>query len=196
MKDINEKLKNIGKLSVSEISKAIDDKGFSERPFSKTSSKKISINDLSPKIKTVFAEESIRRAVKKYAEEHEGLTVDEIAELTDLTRNTVQKHLNNLCNLREVYSIKKGKRMTLYFPNGKPLWNVGTIRFEWGSSIFEVTLSRGQSDKLFFHILEKRYTILDGEKPEGGILLPLEGLNEFINGLKKISDKVEVGKNG
>src|SRR4030042_1596185 len=120
--DINQKLKNIQKLSVSEINKTVNNKNYSERLFTQSTTEK-TINDLSPEIKSVFAEESIRSAVKKYGM-HEGLTVDELAHITGLTRNTVQKHLNNLCNLRDVYSIKKGKRMTLYFPNGKPLWSV------------------------------------------------------------------------
>lgn len=193
MKDISERLKDIEKLSVSKISKAISNKDFSEKPFSHKSPE--DMNALSPEMRTAFAEESVRRAVKKYGEQHEGLTRDEIAKLTGLTSRTVQKHLDSLSKLREIYSITKGKRMTLYFPNGKPLWSVKTERFEWPPTIFEVKLAKGPNDKLFFHILEKRYSILEGEKPEGGILLPLEAIDDFIKGLKKIAEEVEVGEN-
>lgn len=187
MKDINEKLREINKLSVSEIVKAVDNDKFYETEITK---EKRDFNKLSPEMKSVISAESIRNAVKKHGLP-DGLTIDEIVELTDLTRKTVEKHLKTLCNLREVYSIKKGKRMTLFFPNGKPLWGVGSKRFEWGNTIFEVTLARGFNEKLFFHILEKRYSILDGEKPEGGILLPVEGIFEFTKELEKLAKKVD-----
>lgn len=187
MKDINEKLREINKLSVSEIVKAVDNDKFYETEITK---EKRDFNKLSPEMKSVISAESIRNAVKKHGLP-DGLTIDEIVELTDLTRKTVEKHLKTLCNLREVYSIKKGKRMTLFFPNGKPLWGVGSKRFEWGNTIFEVTLARGFNEKLFFHILEKRYSILDGEKPEGGILLPVEGIYEFTKELEKLAKKVD-----
>ena len=193
MKDISARLKDIEKLSVSEISKTINHKNSLEESISHKSPEEM--NALSPEMRTAFAEESIRRAVKIYGETHEGLTVDEIAKLTKLSSRTVQRHLDNLCKLREIYSITKGKRMTLYFPNGKPLWSVGSLRFEWPPSIFEVKLAKGPNNKLFLHILEKRYSILEGEKPEGGILLPLEGLNDFIKGLKKMTDEIEVKEN-
>lgn len=194
MEDISEKLKDIRKLSVSDIAKTVNHKTISKKDFIQKSTKS-TIKDLGPEMKSVLAEESIRKAVKKYGVQEEGLTIDEIMKITGLARKTVDKHLNTLSKLREIYSVKKGKRMTLYFPNGKPLWGVGTQRFEWGPSIFEVTLARGPNKKLFFHILEKRYSILDGERPEGGILLPKEGLDDFIKGLKKMSNKVEVEKN-
>ena len=191
MDDITQRLKDITKLSASEISKIITNKNYIKEPFTQKSENK-SLNDLSPEMRTIFAEEKIRSFVKQYGEINNGLTVDEIAKLTGYSHKTVTKHLNTLTKLREVYSITKGKRMTLYFPNGKPLWAVGKQRFQWGSNILEVTLAKGPEKKLFFHILEKRYTILEGEKAEGGILVPFEGIDDFIKGLKKLKENVKV----
>lgn len=191
MDDIAKRLKDISKLSASEISKIVSNKNYEKEPYTQKSENK-SLNDLSPEMRTVFAEEKIRSFVKQYGEINNGLTVDEIVKLTGYSHKTVAKHLNTLTKLREVYSITKGKRMTLYFPNGKPLWDVGRQRFEWGSNIIEATLARGPEKKLFFHILEKRYSILEGEKAEGGILIPVEGFDDFIKGLKKLKENIEV----
>ncbi len=191
MDDMTKRLKDISKLSASEISKIVSNKNYVKEPYTQKSENK-ALNDLSPEMRTIFAEEKIRSSVKQFGEINNGLTVDEIAKLTGYSYKTVAKHLNTLTKLREVYSITKGKRMTLYFPNGKPLWDVGRQRFEWGSNIIEATLARGPEKKLFFHILEKRYSILEGEKAEGGILIPIEGFDDFIKGLKKLKENVEV----
>lgn len=187
MRNNNKNLKKIRELSVSGINKAIRNKEFtdSEVPFDEWA--KNEIKNISPEVKSALVEEAVRRAVRKYGED--GLTIDEIVKITGYARSTIQNHLNNLCALREIYSIKRGKRLTLYYPNGKPLWGIGTSKFEIGPSIFEITLARGPGNRLYYHILEKKYTILEGEKAEGGILLPVEGLNNFIEELKKLEKK-------
>lgn len=190
---MKQKIKKISDLSVSQICKMIkhdeilDDEETTLGEWVNDSLKNISLDD-----RSILIQEAIRRAVRKYGED--GLTADEITKITGFSRATVEKHLKTLCGLREIYSVKKGKRLILYYPNGKPLWGIGTKKFEWGNTILEVTVAKGPKDKLFFHILEKRYSILEGERAEGGILLPIEGLNDFIEGLRELANKLEVIK--
>ncbi len=156
--------------------------------------KKEVLSRLSPDAKELVVRESIRRVIRKYGED--GLTIDEIVELTGHSRSAVKKHLDSLCALREVYCLKKNKKLTLYYPNGKPLHTVGKKRLEWESDwknnpIFEITVNMGPKDRLFLHIIEKKFTILEGETAEGAIMVPLDHLDDFIEALKELKKEVE-----
>lgn len=100
-------------------------------------------------------------------------------------------HLRVLEGLREVYSQKKNGKLTLYYPNGKPLHNLGKKRIESANSILEISIAQGQKKKLFFYILEKKYTIIDGEVSEGAVLLPLESLDEFVEALRTFREEFQ-----
>jgi DNA-binding transcriptional ArsR family regulator len=75
-----------------------------------------------------LAQDKVRRTVRKYGED--GITVSEIIEVTGLARNTVDKHLTRLRQLREVYRQKRDKQTYFYYPNGKPLHSFGKKRIE------------------------------------------------------------------
>lgn len=145
------------------------------------------VKQLSPEVREILTRDKIRRAIRKLGED--GLSVEEIIEITGNDKKTVLKHLAVLEGLREVYSQKKNKVFTLYYPNGKPLHQLGKIRFDWNNPIFEIYIAQGQKDKIFFYILEKKYTILEGEVSEGAIMLPIDRLDEFTNALRQLRDK-------
>jgi DNA-binding transcriptional ArsR family regulator len=140
--------------------------------------------------KKAIALDQVRRAVRRYGED--GIAVSDLEEVTDLSRKTVQRHLDTLCNLREVYRQKKGKQMYLYYPNGKPLHGVGTERIECddGDTILEVQLAQGKNDDLFFHVTEKRFSLLEGETTEGAIVFPLDSVDELFESLNELSEKI------
>jgi hypothetical protein len=142
-----------------------------------------------PETKEMFIREEIRFAIRKYGSD--GLTVDELVQIINHDKKTIKKHLDLLIGLREVYSQKKNKRLVLYYPNGKPLHSVNKKILEMGNTYFEISLASGPRDKLFFHILEKRVSLLDNDKAEGAILVPLGNLDEFINILKEIQKDAE-----
>lgn len=135
--------------------------------------------------------DQVRRAVRRFGED--GISVSEVAQVTDLTKKTVRRHLDTLCNLREVYRQKKGKQMYLYYPNGKPLHGIGTERIESddGETILEIQLAQGKNEDLFFHVTEKRFSLLEGETTEGAIIFPLDEVDEFFQKLEKLSSEVE-----
>jgi DNA-binding transcriptional ArsR family regulator len=147
------------------------------------------VKQLSPEVREILARDKVRRAVRKLGED--GLSIEEIIKITGLDRKTVLKHLDALEGLREVYSQKRNKKLTLYYPNGKPLHQIGKRRFDWGNPILEMYIAKGQKDKIFFYILEKKYTILDGEVSEGAIMLPIDHLEEFIEALRELKDKFQ-----
>jgi len=186
------KIENIGKLTLEDFEE-LDDM-IPTDDIEMNVVKKDAFSRLSPDAKELLVRESIRRVIRKYGED--GLTIDEIVELTGHSRSAVKRHLDSLCALREVYCLKKNRKVTLYYPNGKPLHTVGKKRLEWESDwrnnpIFEITVNIGPKDRLFLHIVEKKFTILEGETPEGAIMVPLDHLDDFIEALKGLKKEVE-----
>lgn len=140
--------------------------------------------------KKAIALDQVRRAVRRHGED--GIAVSDLVEVTGLSRKTVDRHLDTLRNLREVYREKKGKQMYLYYPNGKPLHGVGSERVECsdGDTLLEVQLAQGRDDQLFFHVAEKRFSLLEGESHEGAIMFPTSDVDELIKKLESLRAEV------
>ncbi len=141
---------------------------------------------LSPEVRETFTREKVRRAVREFGKA--GLTIEEISTLTHLNRVSIKKHLDKLIGLREVYSQKKNHKIILYYHNGKPLHHLGKRRLDCKDTILESTIAQGKNDNIFFHILEKRYSVLEGETSEGAIMVPIEQLERFIEDLKELKE--------
>ena len=147
---------------------------------------------LSPDARELVTRDTIRRIVKKFGEN--GITISEIAKLSGLDRKTIQKHLEKLNGLREIYSQKRSGNLFLYFPNGKPLHQIGSIRIGDENPFLDITITQGQRDSLYFYIVEKGYSILEGEVSEGAVMLPIEKLDYFIEALKELKQNCEAMK--
>jgi len=141
---------------------------------------------LSPEVRESLTREKVRTAIRDYGKD--GLSIEEVAALTNLNRIAIKKHLDKLIGLREVYSQKKNYKITLYYHNGRPLHHLGKKRLDCGDTILESTIAQGKNNCIFFHILEKRYSVLEGESPEGAIMVPIEQLDAFIECLKELKE--------
>jgi DNA-binding transcriptional ArsR family regulator len=149
---------------------------------------------LSPDARDLISRDEIRRAIKKFGEN--GITISEISELTGLDRRTIKKHIEKLNGLREIYSQKRGKQLTVYYPNGKPLHQIGSKRIAGANPILDITIAQGPRNALYFYIVEKRYSILEGEVSEGAVMFSLDKLEEVIDALKELKQNLEVMQNG
>lgn len=140
--------------------------------------------------KKAIALDQVRRAVRRHGED--GIAVSDLVEITGLSRKTVDRHLDTLRNLREVYREKKGKQMYLYYPNGRPLHGVGSERVECsdGDTVLELQLAQGRGEELFFHVSEKRFSLLEGESHEGAIMFPTSDVDELIKKLETLKEEV------
>jgi predicted transcriptional regulator len=147
---------------------------------------------LSPDARELVTRDAIRKLVKKFGEN--GITISEIAKLSGFDRKAIQKHLEKLNGLREIYSQKRGGNLVLYFPNGKPLHQIGSIRVGDENPFLDITITQGQRDRLYFYIVEKGYSILEGEVSEGAVMLPVEKLDYFIEALKELKQNCEAMK--
>lgn len=136
-----------------------------------------------------LAQDKVRRAVRKYGED--GITVSEIMEATGLARNTVDKHLTRLRQLREVYRQKRDKQTYFYYPNGKPIHSFGKKRVEDGETILDIQLAKGKNEDLYLHLTEKRYSLMEGETTEGAVIFPLSALDEVFQKMQEFANEVE-----
>lgn len=134
-----------------------------------------------------LTQDKVRRTVRKYGED--GITVSEIMEVTGLARNTVDKHLTRLRQLREVYRLKRDKQTYFYYPNGKPLHSFGKKRIEDGDTILDIQLAEGKNEDLYFHLTEKRFSLMEGETTEGAVIFPMSSLDEMFQKLQEFAEE-------
>lgn len=131
----------------------------------------------------------VRKAVRHYGKD--GITISEIVEATDLSRQTVTKHLDALRRLREVYRKKRNKQMYMYYPNGRPLHSYGKERVEEDDTILDIQLAKKDDDELFLHLTEKRFSLIEGESTEGAVVIPLDAFDEVYKKMDKLAKEVE-----
>lgn len=147
------------------------------------------LNELAPDNRKFLIRNELRKLVRQRPDQ--GITVRELSEVTGLSDTTVRNHLEKLCDLREVYKSKRNDQLYIYYPNGKPLHGIGTERIENGDSIIEMQLAKGRNDELQVHVLEKKFSLLDGETTEGAIMFPLKSIDEFFDKMNTLANEVE-----
>lgn len=172
-----------GEISALELGSSIQD------PLDELSEDSSEVESFGEEESGTLAQDKVRRAVRKYGKD--GITVSEIVQVTDLSRSTVDKHLAKLRRLREVYRMKRDKQMYLYYPNGKPLHSFGKKRVEKGDTILDIQLAEGKNEEMFFHLSEKRFSLMEGETTEGAVIFPLSALDEVFQNLQEFANEVE-----
>lgn len=148
------------------------------------------LEDLSPKNRKAVIRNEIRKVVREHGTR--GITVSEVSEITGLSDSAVRTHLESLCKLREVYKQKRNKRLYLYYPNGKPIHSIGSERVENdGETALELKLAQGRNDQYFIHVLEKRFSLMEGETTEGAVMFPVELFEQFVEKGEKLISELE-----
>jgi len=148
-------------------------------------------DEFTEKYENSVVQDQVRGVVRQYGED--GISASVVGDMLDVSTETARRHLKELCSLREVYRQKANKQMELYYPNGKPLHGLGSRRIEdeRGDQTLEVQLAQGKNDELFFHVKEKRFSLLEGERTEGAIMFPLKHLDEFFAKLDDLASEVD-----
>ncbi len=131
-----------------------------------------------------LAMERVRRALVERGQD--GLTAPEVGSLVGMSEPTARRYLEKLCSIREAYMVLRKANLRFYYPNGEPLHGLGRSRIEEGPYILETVLARGPEDRLFVHITEKRFSILEGERNEGGVLVPLDAVDKLVEEIQKL----------
>ena len=147
----------------------------------------ISLKGLSRRAREALTLERVRHVL--FLNGREGLTAAEVAGFATISEPTARRYLDRLCSIREAYSVLRKTNARYYYPNGEPLHGLGKYRVDQGPHVVETVLARGPEDRLFLHITEKRFSILEGEKVEGGIMIPFELIDQITEQMKKLQAK-------
>lgn len=144
------------------------------------------LNTLSSRSRNLLARDLVRQAVRERPDD--GTTVSEVCARTGLAEKTVRSHLETLTKLREVYRHKRSANTVIYFPNGKPMHGIKKERLECsnGDTLLELHVAQGRRDELFLHVVEKRFSLIEGEVTEGGVIIPLANVPELLKRLEKM----------
>ena len=119
-------------------------------------------------------------------ENPQGMTINQLAETSELARETVSKHLQALGYENEVYNHKFGNVQVIY-SNHRAVKDKDTMKLSLGNrTIFMDRLENEFGE--FVKISETRKTGENWEK-KGSILMPYDNLKEFIEKLKEIKDR-------
>ncbi len=140
------------------------------------------IRNLAPAEKSVKISSTIAATLK---EQPNGLTINQIMELTKISRETVEKHLQDMLSSNEIYNKTFGQTR-VYFPNNRPHY----ILFK--------SFNTSQGRTIWFDVLENEYGKYlriceqrktgDVSKRMGSIIIPLEKMSDFVKELEKLTD--------
>ena len=121
-------------------------------------------------------EDKIYKIVKNKSD---GISAGEIAEVLEITKNTVLKELRALEAEREIYSTKVGNTF-VWFPNGRLIHPYLELFIEIRGKPYRLSIQEGRSGPLL-QIQERSYSLLDGERIEGAVFLEYDALEDLIN---------------
>jgi len=124
--------------------------------------------------------------LNKLTENPRGMTIRQLVEATDLSRETVTRHLMALGYQNDVYTVKFGN-VEVFCSNHRKVKDKDTVRVNCGNRTFFVNRLENEFGE-FIKISETRKK---GEKWEtkGSILVPPESLKSFIHALKEIEER-------
>ncbi len=127
-------------------------------------------------------------------EQNEGISTTIIAQQFGIHQDIARKHLENLSKLRDIYSTNVNRNTKIYFPNGKLIHQYLKIKKEFPDRSFKLSVNQ-MGTREVLHIQEIKYSLLTGEKPEGGILIDVSNVEELIEEIRRLLWKSEELKN-
>jgi hypothetical protein len=120
-----------------------------------------------------------------------GLSANQIAEITNFDSKTVRKHLEYLVAIRDAYRAEYGDRFTLYFPNGTLAHAISNNTYRVGDKYYSFKLIKNSFGEFIF-VQEKtkdefnRYTTL------GGLVVEKEYFGHLIKKLISVAMELKI----
>src|SRR2546428_170449 len=115
-----------------------------------------------------------------------GLTVSDISGLTGFDRKTIGQHLDFLVAVREAYKEVIPPRTAKFYPNGKLVHAFGETSARIGNAVFTFRRLVNQFGE-FVYIQEKKRDKRNLLTVAGGILVPADGVEEFVDHLRRVA---------
>lgn len=111
----------------------------------------------------------------------QGVTISEVVNATSFNRVTVTKHLEHLAAIREAYKRERGIG-TVYFKNGKLVHETDKFNVSCDNKIYEF-FKLENPDGVFIYIQEQERDELRAVNVKGGVMIPLQYFQRFMEGL-------------
>lgn len=128
---------------------------------------------------------SVRAAVLRLVRAHaDGITTPEIASALGIAPQTVRRACLDLEREREMTPRAIGKTV-LWVPTGSPLHPYLEFFKEIRGKPYRFSVINGRRGARI-QIQERSYSLVDGERVEGGIFLEAEALDEFLDALSDL----------
>jgi hypothetical protein len=138
---------------------------------------------LSPSDKETYIKEILRQTLQK---NQQGVTVSQLNQELPFDRRIMEKHLEVMKFTNELYTVKLGSNI-LYIPNHKAMHEASSHFVKLGHHEYQVYTLRNRLGN--FAIIQQRKVSKNSQEITGGLQLPLEDFEKFVDYLKRsISD--------
>jgi predicted transcriptional regulator len=121
--------------------------------------------------------------LKIILQSQKGLTTTELQKISGVSRKTLEKHLSLLASENAIHMNQFGPTR-VYYPN-KIIKNFKSEKFEIRNKVYYLDLLENQYGK-FYLIQEKKKEDSGKLSTKGAILIPFEGLKEFVKAMQNL----------
>ena len=144
-----------------------------------------SLRSLRPKDRDQYVEKLILRILELNPQ---GVTISEIADHTEINRNTVSSHMKTLAAIREAYAINRGK-LSIFYKNGKVV-HARSTEHKFPNDRFYKFYRLVNEQGKFIYIQERQLDEFRAIKVKGGIMVKDEDFMHFMKELRKFGMEV------
>ena len=143
------------------------------------------LRSLRPKDRDQYVQKLILRILELNPK---GVTISEIADQTNVNRNTVASHMKTLIAIREAYSINRG-RLSIFYKNGKVVHARSTEHRLPNDRFYRFYRLENEQGK-FIYIQERQLDDLRAIEVKGGIMINDKDFVKFMNELQNFAMEV------
>ncbi len=140
------------------------------------------LNYLSPEERKKIIRNYLLRILKENSST--GVTISQLSKITKFDKRTILKHLEFLCAIREVYKVDLGST-SLYFPNGEVIHKAREDDLQIGDRTYSFLLIKNPFGE-FLYIQEKIRDEYNSVAVNGGLIVPVEYVYDFIEKIQKV----------
>lgn len=139
----------------------------------------------SPSVNEIDSEKKLS-ILSKLKENPRGMTIKQISESLELSRETVAKHVLALEYENEIYTVKFGNA-EVYITNHKQFRDMDRIPINLGNRT--IFLNRLNNDFGQFILISETRKKGDGWEKKGSVLIPTDKVKAIIKALKDIDER-------
>jgi len=135
-------------------------------------------------------EKYLHNIIKEILETNpQGVTASTIERNTSFSRRVVEKHLEMFVGTNQAYKIPIGPSI-VYYPNERGMHPLHQEEFKINDKTYGLYLVENLFGK-FLYIQEKKQQEFAGPEIMGGIMIPIEKVNDFVSFLSDVIKKAE-----